>query len=265
MKTVVIVGCGSLGSIIARGISEKLSRSYQLIGLCDAHTERAKALAKEVGCSAYGRIEDVLNLQPDYLVEAAGGNVLKSFALDALKAGSDLITLSVGAFSDEAFYKSVTDTASALGRTVHIPSGAIGGFDVIRSAMWQGSLDVSIINTKAPHALAGAPYLENHPLRTDATETIFRGNAREAIEAFPKNVNVAVALAIASLGVDKTNVEVISMPGMELNTHTIELSGDFGRAHLEIASVPSDNAGSSSLAAYSVLAKLENLSRSIRF
>jgi predicted dinucleotide-utilizing enzyme len=54
--------------------------------------------------------------------------------------------------------------------------------------------------------------------------------------------------------------------GRNINTHRIELEGDFGHAVLEIASNPSAvNPASSDIAAYSVLAKLKNLAEDISF
>lgn len=265
MRTVGLVGCGSLGRIIARGVAGRLKDKYRLIGVCDARAEAACALGREVQCPAYSHVGELLAQKPDYVIEAAGIGALKSFALDVLESGSDLIVLSVGAFADREFHERVAQTATRLGRRVHISSGAIGGFDLIRSALWQGELKASITNAKPPAALLGAPFLAGKSLSDSAEELVFEGSARDAIEAFPRNVNVAVALAIASVGVDDTRVRVLSVPGLGLNTHTIELEGDFGRARLEIASVPSDNAGSSAIAAYSVLAKLENLSRPIQF
>lgn len=266
MKTVGIVGCGSLGAIVARGAAGRLRDQYRLVGLCDARFDLAHELGAELGCPTFAQIGELLALKPDYIVEAAGCGALMSFAIDALESGCDLVVLSVGAFADNEFYKNVEQTATRLGRKIHVPSGAIGGFDVIRSAVWQGGLlSASITNAKPPVALEGAPFLEGKMLSETAQEVIFEGSAREAISAFPKNVNVAVALAIASLGVDDTHVKVVSVPGLALNTHTIELEGAFGRATLDIASTPSDNAGSSALAAHSVLARLENLSRAIQF
>ena len=95
---------------------------------------------------------------------------------------------------------------------------------------------------------------------------IFSGNARDAIAAFPKNVNVAVAAAFASCGMQDTTVEVHCRPGLALNTHRVELEGDFGRAAIEVASRPSaDNPRSSALAADSVVACLQNLAGGIVF
>lgn len=264
-KTVGLVGCGGLGGIIAQGIVERLGEHYRLIGVCGSGPTSADELAARCSCPAMDSVEALIAARPDLLIEAAGVAPFKRFALDALRAGCDLMVLSVGAFADEAFYRSLRETAQAQGRKVHVPSGAIGGFDLMRSALWQGELRAGIENLKPPAGLEGAPHLEGKSLPRDREVPVFEGSAREAIAAFPKNVNVAVALASATAGVDNTRVEVRSLPELTLNTHIITLEGAFGRARLEIASTPSETASSSALAAYSVLARLENLASAIVF
>ena len=76
----------------------------------------------------------------------------------------------------------------------------------------------------------------------------------------------AAAAAFASCGMQDTTVEVRCRPGLALNTHRVELEGDFGHAVIEVASRPSaDNPRSSALAADSVVACLQNLDAGIVF
>ena len=50
---------------------------------------------------------------------------------------------------------------------------------------------------------------------------VFDGSAREAIAGFPANVNVSVALSLAGIGPDRTQVEIWADPGVTRNTHTV--------------------------------------------
>ena len=200
---------------------------------------------------------------PDYIVEAATGDALKHIAEPSLRAGCDVIALSVGALADEDFAARIERVTRQTGRKLHVASGAIGGFDLMRTAKLAGALTCRVVNLKSPQALDGADYLKDHPL-SDLEETIFEGSAQEAIAAFPKNVNVAVAAAIATCGVADTQVVVRSVPGLALNTHRIELEGDFGHATIEVASAPSpNNPRSSAIAADSVVARLQSLAAGI--
>jgi aspartate dehydrogenase len=266
MKTVALVGCGSLGGNIAGGIQGQLNREYKIVGLYDSNPAAALALSRQTECPAYGSLSALLELKADYVIEAATSGALKEIASQALRNGSDLIVLSAGAFADEGFASGIREEAGKLNRRIYIPSGAIGGFDIMQAAMALGQVEASIYNIKSPEALEGAPYLKGRQLSRTEKETIFTGNAREAIEAFPKNVNVAVALSLATAGPEKTKVMVVSVPGSKMNTHRIELAGDFGSASIEISSWPSlENPKSSEIAAYSVIAKLKNLSSAISF
>ena len=265
-KRAALIGCGNLGAIIARGIAGGLAGDWTLIGVTDTVPERAEKLADETGAVYAADIPALLETRPDMVIEATAPAVLKTFARDLLLGGADLMPLSVGAFADDDFYASVRETAVVTGHRVHIVSGAIGGFDVMRSAMCMGDVKARIVNIKSPEALAGAPYLDAHPVSADREETVFSGSAREAIEAFPKNVNVAVALALATAGVDETEVVVRSVPGKKLNLHTVELSGAFGNATVSVESVPTaENPRSSAIAAYSVLARLASMTDPIAF
>lgn len=44
-----------------------------------------------------------------------------------------MIVLSIGAFADKEFYGQVKETAAVHGTRVYIASGAVGGFDVLRT------------------------------------------------------------------------------------------------------------------------------------
>lgn len=102
-------------------------------------------------------------------------------------------------------------------------------------------------------------------METNEESVLFDGSAFDAVEKFPKNVNVALVLAIAGIGADKTNVRVIVDPAVERNSHTIEAEGDFGRMELKIENNPMpDNPKTSLLAALSILTVLQNRKQALR-
>jgi aspartate dehydrogenase len=264
--TLGIIGSGSLGSIIAKAIKEKLSDDYQLMGILSGKVENAEKLSSKVNCKTYGDLNEMINDKLDYIIEAASPKVLKDNAVKILDNGINLIVLSVGAFADNDFYNEVENIAKQKKSRVYLASGAVGGFDVLSSAVLLGASKVKIITEKSPNSLQGAPFLKDKKLSNENAEEVFAGTAKEAIEAFPRNVNVAVATGLATLGVDNTNVIIRSIPGTLNNNHNIVLEGDRVKVSIKIESTPSpDNQKSSSLAAWSVIALLKRLASTITF
>ena len=262
----IIVGSGSLGSIIGENIVENLSGEYDLLGVYSRTIENAAKLASRLNCKAYKNLEEIIKDKPDYIIEAASPDVVKDIGIEILKNGINLIPLSVGAFADKLFYKEAEKTALENNSRVHIPSGAVGGLDVLRGAMLMEDVEVSITTEKAPESLNGAATLNGRELSEEKMEEVFSGSAEEAIKLFPENINVAVAIAIATTGVEDTRVIINSIPDTKSNKHSIKLKGETIIVDVIIESVPSaDNPKSSALAAYSVIALLKNLVSPITF
>lgn len=192
--------------------------------------------------------------------------MFRDIGIKVLSHGISLIPLSVGALADKEFYTKVIETALKNNCRVHIPAGAVGGFDVLRSAMLMGGAAVSITTEKSPRSLEGAPFLKGKQLSEEKAEEVFSGSAEEAIAHFPENVNVAVATALATTGVKDTKVAIHSIPGFHNNRHTIKLTGDTINVDVTVETRPSeDNPKSSALAAYSVIGLLKNLASPIVF
>src|SRR5690606_30696535 len=142
-------------------------------------------------------LEERLALKPDYIVETASPAAMKELVLPALQNGSSVVTLSIGAFSDEQFYEEVMQTARDNNTRVYLASGAIGGFDVLRTVSLMESCEASISTEKGANSLIGTSVYSDD-LQTEQ-RIVFEGNAMEAIALFPTRVNVAVAAALASV------------------------------------------------------------------
>lgn len=261
-----IVGSGSLGTIIGQLIIKELSEDYELLGIFSKSMENVLKLSTKLNCKAYESLDEIIEDRPDYIIEAASPYVVKDIGIKILESGINLIPLSVGAFADRDFYKNMKEMAKKNNSRVHIPSGAVGGFDVLQGALLMEDVEVEIHTEKSPKSLNGAPFLRGRILSEYKVENIFTGSAKEAIKDFPKNVNVAVATALATVGVNKTRVSITSIPNSKSNKHQIKLIGDTIKVDISIESTPSpNNPKSSSLAAYSVIVLLKNLVAPISF
>ena len=77
---------------------------------------------------------------------------------------------------------------------------------------------------------------------------------------FPANVNIAVALGLAGIGVDETRYQVWADPGVDRNTHSIKVDSDSTRFEMTIENIPTEeNPATGKNTALSVIAALRRL------
>lgn len=259
-----IVGCGYLGTVIAKAWKDGFLEDYELVGVTSRTEESAKKTADLTGSRMCKDIDELLALKPDYVVEAASGQTVRDIAETVLGAGADLVVLSIGAFADAEFFERAKASAKEHNARIHIASGAIGGFDVLRTIALMSEAKkleaVSGISThKGPASLKGTPIFKDC-LMTDVQESqVFAGNAKEAIALFPTKVNVAVATALATTGPEITGVQITSVPGFVGDDHCITAEIEGIKATVDIYSSTSE------IAAWSVVALLRNLSAVVVF
>ena len=88
--------------------------------------------------------------------------------------------------------------------------------------------------------------------------TLFSGTAREAAAAYPQNLNVAAALALAGPGFEAVEVAVICDPQANGNGHAVAAQSEFGTMRIEIVNKPSPtNPKTSWIVGQSLLAAIE--------
>jgi len=196
----------------------------------------------------------------DLMIDCAGHGALIEHGPAILLRGMDLITVSLGALADPVVYDMLEQAAGQGGARLHLASGAIGALDCLRAAR-VGRLDrVTYVGRKPPKGWKGSAaekVLDLEALHSGA-QIHFEGSAREAALRYPKNANVAAAVALAGAGFDATQVQLIADADVSENIHEIEATGEFGSFSFQIRgrSLP-DNPCSSALAAMSVISKLE--------
>ena len=259
-----IVGCGFLGNIIADAWKNGLLPDYELIGVTSRTRASSEATAAKVGCRVCADVEELLSLEPDYIVETASVEAVRAMAVPVLRRGVNLVLVSIGAFADLAFYEQVQQTARESGAKVHLASGAIGGFDVLQTvtlmAQAQQLSETAGIETHTgAKGFRNTPVWQDHLLTDTEKTTVFTGNAKEAIATFPRRVNVAVATSLATTGPEITGVTMHSVPNWVGDDHRITAEIEGVKAVVDICS------STSAIAGWSVVSLLRNLSSSICF
>lgn len=244
MMRIGLLGCGNIGHIIARH-----SGRFTISAVFDKVFERAVEIASISGATAYRDFDSFISADFDIVVEAASVSAVNLYAPGVLAHRKDMVIMSVGAFTDTGFRNLISTRARENGRKVYIPSGAIFGLDNLKIGRISTINHLLLRTTKSPAALG-----------IDAKERrqIFAGKANECIKAYPKNVNVSVAMSLAA-GMD-TDVELFVDPAVNQNVHELFVEGDFGETYIRVTNMPSpDNPATSYLAALSVLSLLERI------
>lgn len=267
MLKIGVIGCGAIGAQICKAIDNGTIRA-RLVAIYDRSSEHSERLKESLtNKPAISSAEELIS-KSDIVVECASQEAVRELGLSVLDNGKDLMVMSVGALMDKNLLMEFVLSASKNDCRIYIPSGAIAGIDGLRSAS-AGSLNKVIISTvKNPKGLSGAPFiLENNidPYSYHEKTLIFEGNAKDAVRAFPANVNVAASLSLAGIGAEKTQVRVFVDPEASRNIHEVTVEGEFGKFTCRIENVPSpENPRTSLLAALSAIATLKKITEPLQ-
>lgn len=243
-----LIGLGAIGGGVLRLLTPE--DDIKVVGALVRRLDRDSAVP------LWQSVEQLLEAKPDVVVEAAGHEALRCYGPRVLRAGVDLVLLAVGALADAELEAELRAAAKAGGSRAVVASGAIGGLDALSSAAVGGLEQVTHTTRKPARALLNAE--EAASLREP--KELFRGCAREGVLRFPENINVAAAVSLAGIGLDRTEVCVIADPYLERNTHEVVAHGTFGELRFQIRGIPSDdNPRTGRIVAMSVVRTLRRL------
>ncbi len=254
-----ILGSGFHSEILVKAYNDGLLDEYELVGIMGRNPATLPALAEAGGCRACTTIEELLELKPEYIAEAASIQLVKDTAEKILNAKCSLVMISIGAFADEEFYDRIRAAAKANGVRVYLASGCVGGFDVLRTVTLMGCTSAGIETHKGPKSLCSTPLFREELMEGTKETHVFSGNAKEAIELLPTKVNVAVAASLATRGPKDTSVNIYSVPGYVGDDHRITAEAEGVKAVVDIYS------STSAMASWSEIAVLRNIVSPIVF
>lgn len=246
-----MLGCGNIGRCIAEAINKKeldcglvsiFDNNFQNVEFISSKFKEPIRIAKD--------IEDLVR-GVDVVVEAASQDAVNKYGIEILKRGKNLMVMSVGAFCDDVLFRKMKDIAKKNGVKIYIPSGAIVGIDGVKSANIRKLKSVMLITRKNPKAL---------DIKTKKVKVLYDGPARDGVNKFPRNINVAATLSLAGVGLDKTRLKIIADPRAKRNRHEISVIGEFGEFRVATNNLPfPENPKTSYLAALSAIATLKNI------
>ena len=266
MKKVALIGAGAMTRTVVRILPELGDEAPEIVGILELPECAAKARSWIGDCiPVVERLEDLLKLDPELVAESAGQGAVHQHGEAVLKAGRDLLIISIGALADQNLFDSLKAAARDGGAQILLPAGALGGVDALAAGRLGGLTAVRQTMAKPPKAWKDT--LAESIIDLDALDeatVFFTGSARDAAMLYPKNANVAATVALAGMGFDTSRVSLIADPGATGPIHRIEAEGTFGTFAIEIRGVAlPDNPTSSTLAALSIARCLANTSATI--
>ena len=223
LKRIGLVGCGTIGSRIARRVREESLAVLDFV--CDLDAERARAVAP--GAEVLTDLAMVAGRRVDLVIEAANAEVVRAIALDVLRS-CDFLPFTLTALHDDAFREAVRARCREAGTRLLVPHGGVLGLDGVYDgrAVIQ---EVTFKTTKHPRNLGLDPAVSG---------VIYDGPTRGACVQLPRNVNVHAAFALMGVGFDRQRSIVVADPGSTEMRHEITVTGPGIEWRFSIASVP---------------------------
>ena len=261
-----ILGCGAIGSRIAKSIKTQCNDHAEVAALFDINPAKAQNLQKYIPQKNIVKksFQDLLT-GSDLVVEAVNAPDTHQLVRQVIMAKKDVLVMSVGKFIEG---ESIFKLAQKQGVRVLIPSGAIAGIDAIKAASLQRIDRITLTTRKPIYGFADNAYVQEKRINLSQIkkETIlFDGNVREAVKCFPQNINVAATIALASNAKDKLRIRISTSPEFKVNSHEIEVTGEFGRLVTKTENVVCpDNPKTSYLAVLSAVRTLKEYFQGVK-
>ncbi|MGQ9478733.1 MAG: aspartate dehydrogenase [Thermoproteota archaeon] len=261
MRGIGLVGCGAIGSIIAKAIDEGKVNA-RLLYVYDIKRDFALKLAGELvhKPKVIDNIEGMLrDREVEVIVEAASDEAIRKYLDQIIEAGKEVLVMSIGGL----LYPETRKVYEENSGRIHVPAGAIAGLDAVQAISIVGVDKVVLTTRKPPQALSYSEYVKKRKIdleKINEPVLIYEGPVEEAMRLFPKSVNVAAALALYSnTGV---LVRIIADPARERILHEIVVESKVSNLKIIVENVPHpDNPRTSYLAALSCIQKLREICR----
>jgi aspartate dehydrogenase len=259
MSAIGLIGYGGIAQDVVAAMRD-LQANGDIVGALARPGRGDKARAALPSIDIVETLDDLLARQPGIVAELAGQKAVAEYGETVLRSGIDFLVISIGALAEPALLQKLKAAATEGEARVLLPAGAIGGVDAIAAMRIGGLIKVRYRSVKPPVAWRGSPAEQVADLNTLTKRTVlYKGTAGEAALQFPQNANVAATVALAGLGFDATEVELVADPDAPGNIHEIEAEGAAGNFSIRLQGKPSrTNPKTSALTAFSVARALIN-------
>lgn len=234
-----VAGLGLIGRQVLALFRDRKPAGLTLHAVAVRNREAARVELDALGMSTPLVSLAELVQEVDVVVETTRAESLREVVEATFRADKTVVIVSGSGLVQ---CQDLLEQSSMTGRgRLIVASGSMPGLDSVRTAAEAG------INSVSVQTRYSVPNMSEH-LRTigiDASQlkeplVIFRGNAKEAAEQFPRHYNVGAALMVACGPEVDIKVELIVDPATRMSSHHIEIetpAGEFtleSRAHLTL-------------------------------
>lgn len=235
-----VIGCGTIGRCLIEFIDKDLSHKATVVAIFDKDQNKAKEICRSLKKNMAESLAGLVK-KSDLIIEAASIQAADNLLKQLVHCNKDALIMSIGAALGN---EKLLDNLKRKGVNVYFPSGAICGIDGLKAVALDKIHKVELLTRKPVEGFSGAPYVQKNKINLDAIKTekvIFSGNAKEAIKAFPQNINVAAILSIAGIGANRTKVKIIASKKIKRNIHEIIIEAKAANIRIRAENVPSPN------------------------
>jgi aspartate dehydrogenase len=218
-----LIGCGAIGREVVRAAREgELGPGMRLAAVLVRRPRSAP--------------DPLLTHEPDAffardldaVVECAGHEAVRAHGVRCLESGADLVLTSIGALVDDDL-RARLEQAAARGGRLTVAAAGIGALDILGAAAIGGLTQVHMTVRKDPSAWYGTAAEQLCDLaRLQEPLILYDGPVRDGAARYPQNVNIAAAVALAGLGLDRTRLTIVADPTIQSHVVEIEAQGAFG-------------------------------------
>lgn len=209
---------------------------YGIIGYGRIGKRLASRLPGAVAILARGgTLGALLAAKPDVVVESASAEALAEYGPAVLAAGVDLVPLSLSALVDPAVEHRLMEAVRTGPGRLEIAPGAIGTLDLLATAREEGLRRVVYRQLKSPAMWRLTPAAALADMASvRGRQVFFEGSVREVARRMPNNLNTSVGVALAGLGLDATEAELVADPAISETAHELEIHAAPGTAVLRL-------------------------------
>ena len=238
MTSVGLIGCGGIAQDVVVALRASPANGVSIVGALARPGRGEEARAKLCEIDIVETLDALLARKPTIVAEVAGQSAVVEHGENVLRSGIDCLVISVGALADPALLD-----AAQIGRARRQQPHLVARGRDRRPRCDRGNASrrahVGTLPLAKPPRLAwiarrAAVELDKLPQRI----VLCKGSAGEAALLYPQNANVAAAVALAGLGFDATEVELVADPDAPGNVHEIEAEGAAGRFAIQLQGKP---------------------------